>query len=74
MNEKIQALWVWIKTEANMNKFRKDLPEEMTVNFRPKDEHEHGEKSAREPARSHSMSWEYKEVLRRLQLKMRLEM
>lgn len=36
MNEKIRALSVWIKREANRNKFKKGLPMEMTVKLRPK--------------------------------------
>ena len=36
MKEKVRALWVWIKRETNMNKFRKGLPKEMTVKLRSK--------------------------------------
>lgn len=36
MKEKVRALWVWIKRETNVNKFRKGLPKEMTVKLRSK--------------------------------------
>lgn len=36
MKEKVRVLWLWIKRETNVNKFRKGLPKEMTVKLRSK--------------------------------------
>lgn len=57
MSEKVSALWVWIKKEANKNKFRKGFPEEMTVKLStPKDEEEQEEKAEIQQREEHIWS------------------